>query len=98
MARSNKPWWAYRHLRPLWGLLLADYGLRRPLVAAVLPAVFAGAIGFARGPNFYGQGAPLGSRVVVGLGFGVAMYVFMLLTFLGRREAAKRKQDANRGD
>jgi hypothetical protein len=98
VARSHKPWWTYRHLRPLWGLLLADYGRRRPFVAPILPAVFAGAIGFGRGPNLYGQGAPFGSRIAVGLGFAVAMYVFILLTFLARREAAQRKQDATRRD
>jgi hypothetical protein len=98
VGRSHKPWWAYRHLRPLWGLLLAGYGLRRPFVAAILPALFAGAIGFARGPNPFGQAASFGSRMAVGLAFAAAMFVFLSLTFLARREASKRKQDANRGD
>ena len=88
----------HRHLRPLWGLLLARYGLRRPFVAPVLPAVVAGAIGFARGPNLFGQPAPFDGRMAVGLGFGAAMYLFILLTFLARRDAANRKEDAKRGD
>ena len=66
VARSHKPWWAYRHLRPLWGLLLADSGLRRPLVAAVLPAGFAGAIRLARAQLLWPRSAfcqSSGSRV-----------------------------------
>jgi hypothetical protein len=92
MSNSRKPWWMYRHLRPLYRLLLQGYGLRRPYVAPVLPSILMGIFGVVHGPRFPGGTFP-GGRIAVALSFAIGMYVMLMLTFLARRDAAKQTQD-----
>ncbi|MDQ1392701.1 MAG: hypothetical protein QOF30_1678 [Acidimicrobiaceae bacterium] len=98
MSGSHKPWWMYRHLRPLWGLLLARYGLHHPFVAPIPFALVAGVLGFARGATLPGGGTVRGGPIAVAVGYAVGLYLVQLLVFLARIDAAKRRQDAGTGD
>ncbi len=95
MTKSTKPWWMYRHLRPLWPLLLQGYGLRRPIVAPILPAVIVGIIAFLSGPNFKGRPFP-GGRIGLGASFVLGIYFMLLIGFLLRRDAAKKRNAPER--
>ncbi len=95
MPKSNRPWWMYRHLRPLWPLLLQGYGLRRPFVAPILPAVIVGSVAFLSGPSFRGRPFP-GGRTGLGASFVLGIYLMLLFRFLLRRDAAKERYKTER--
>jgi hypothetical protein len=92
MTESNKPWWMYRHLRPLWPLLLQSYGCRRPFVAPILPAVIVGVVAFLSGPSFRGRPFP-GGRIGLGVSFLLGIYLMLLVGFLLRRNAAAEERN-----
>jgi hypothetical protein len=90
MTKSNKPWWMYRHLRPLWLLLLQGYGRRRPFVAPILPAVIVGMVAFLSGPGLRLSPFP-GGRIGLGVSFVLGIYLVLLAGFLVRRDATKER-------
>jgi hypothetical protein len=95
MTESNKPWRMYRHLQPLWPLLLQGYGRRRPFVAPILPAVIVGVVAFLSGPSFRGRPFP-GGRIGLGVSFLLGIYLMLLVGFLLRRDAAEERNTTQR--